>query len=296
MSIGASERRTFVRAKARFAGEKARQRQFIRRNAVFTGHIAMYRWRHFRQSRLCHHGLHKLLWHADITDGVWQGMSVTPGAVGMRSEMTTHGRVWRKMPRAPCPSRSPSVRPARSHSLPVERHLPGLMQHPPLPGVSLFRRFCCYLDRPPAPHGSLRHPSPPGVSRFQRFRCDLNRPPAPQGLLRHPPLPGVSRFWRIGSHLRRVTRYPALWQRPPAPDAPLKRGISFAKTRRFRAADYSPRPAPVRGTFAVAWNIAVRTRGVFTHRTGFQKLACAERGLVRTGWRGGEAACGNRWR
>ena len=45
-----------------------------------------------------------------------------------------------------------------------------------------------------------------------------------------------------------------------------------------------------------AWNIAVRTRGVFTHRTGFQKLACTERGLVRTGWRGGEAACGNRWR
>ena len=74
-----------------------------------------------------------------------------------------------------------------------------------------------------------------------------------------------------------------LSRRPPAPAAPLKRGISFAKTRRFRAADYSHRPAPVRGTFAVAWNIAVRTRGVFTHRTGFQKLACAERGLVRTG-------------
>ncbi len=172
------------------------------------------------------------------------------------------------MPSVPCPPRHPSVRPASSHSLPEERHLPGLMQRPPLPGVSLFRRFCCYLDRPPAP----------------------------QGLLRHPPLPGVSRFWRIGSHLRRVTRHPALWQRAPAPDAPLKRGISFAKTRRFRAADYSPRPAPVRGTFAVAWNIAVRTRGVFTHRTGFQKLACAERGLVRTGWRGGEAACGSRWR
>ena len=43
MSIGVSEHRAFVRAKARFAGEKARQRQFIRRNAVFTGHIAMYR-------------------------------------------------------------------------------------------------------------------------------------------------------------------------------------------------------------------------------------------------------------
>ena len=125
------------------------------------------------------------------------------------------------------------------------------MQRPPLPGVSLFRRFCCYLGRPPAPHGSLRHLSLPGVSLFRRFCCYLDRPPAPHGSLRHPSPPGVSRFRRIGSHLRRVTRYPALWQRAPAPDAPLKRGISFAKTRRFRAADYSPRPAPVRRTSAV---------------------------------------------
>ena len=29
------------------------------------------------------------------------------------------GIFWRKVPRVPCPSRSPSVRPARSHSLPV---------------------------------------------------------------------------------------------------------------------------------------------------------------------------------
>ena len=33
---------------------------------------------------------------------------------------------------------------------------------------------------------------------------------------------------------------------------------------------------------AKAWNIAVRTRGVFTHRAGFLKPACAKRGLVRT--------------
>ena len=51
MSIGASEHRAFVRAKARFAGPKAQGHSFIRRNAVFTGHIAMCRWRHFRQSR-----------------------------------------------------------------------------------------------------------------------------------------------------------------------------------------------------------------------------------------------------
>ena len=74
-----------------------------------------------------------------------------------------------------------------------------------------------------------------------------------------------------------------LSRRLPAPDAPLKRGISFAKIRGFKVADYNPRLAPVRGTSADAWNIAVRTRGVFTHRDDFQKLACAERGLVRTG-------------
>ena len=47
MSIGASEHRAFVRAKARFAGQKAQEHSFVRRNAVFTGHIAMYRWRYF---------------------------------------------------------------------------------------------------------------------------------------------------------------------------------------------------------------------------------------------------------
>ena len=118
------------------------------------------------------------------------------------------------MPRVPCLSRSPSVRPARSHSLPEERLLPGPLRLPSLPGVSRFRRFRCYLGRPPALHGPLRHP----------------------------PLPGVSRFRRIGSHLRRVTQAPrpgamaagaqeqaascdafVLSRRPPAPGAPPSR-------------------------------------------------------------------------
>ena len=43
------------------------------------------------------------------------------------------------------------------------------------------------------------------------------------------------------------------------------------------------RRRPARGTSAGAWNNAVRTRGVSTHRDDFQKPACAERGLVRTG-------------
>ena len=52
---------------------------------------------------------------------------------------------------------------------------------------------------------------------------------------------------------------------------------------------------PVRGTSSDAWNIAVRTRGVFTHRAGFQKPACAKRGLVRTGQHlGGRAWCARR--
>ena len=43
------------------------------------------------------------------------------------------------------------------------------------------------------------------------------------------------------------------------------------------------RRRPARGTSASAWNNAVRTRGVSTHRDDFQKPPCAERGLVRTG-------------
>ena len=143
MGIGASEHRTFVRAKARFAGQKAQEHSFVRRNAVTP--------------------------------------DILPCIVG--------GIFWRKVPRVPCPSRSPSVRPARSHSLPEERLLPGPLRPPSLPGVSRFRRFRCHLGCPAAPHGSLRHP----------------------------PLLGVSRFRRIGSHLCRVAQAPgqALWQRAP---------------------------------------------------------------------------------
>ncbi len=61
---------------------------------------------------------------------------------------------------------------------------------------------------PPAPYGPPRHPPLPGVSLFRHFRCYLGRPHALQSLLRLPSLPGVSRFRRIGSHLRRVTQAP----------------------------------------------------------------------------------------
>ena len=171
MSIGASEHRAFVRAKARFAGQKAQEHSFVRRNAVTPDMLPC------------------------IVAGIF----------------------WRKVPRVPCPSRRPSVRPARSHSLPVERHLPGLMQRPPLPGVSLFRRFRCYLDRPPAPRGLLRHPSPPGVSLFRHLCCYLDRPPALHGPLRHQSPPGVSLFRRFRCYLKRRPALHGPLRHPPPP-------------------------------------------------------------------------------
>ena len=101
--------------------------------------------------------------------------------------------------------------PPHTVAAPPQRHTTSqeTTWRPPPPGVSRFRRFRCYLGRPPAPHGPLRHPSLPGMSLFRLFRCYLDRPHAPHGLLRHPSLPGMSLFRRIGSHLRRVTRHPA---------------------------------------------------------------------------------------
>ena len=95
MSIGASEHRTFVRAKARFARPKGSGTHFVHRNAVIP--------------------------------------DILPCIVG--------GFFWRKVPRVPCPSRSPSVRPARSHSLPVAPARPSAAftsaRHEPIPANRL---------------------------------------------------------------------------------------------------------------------------------------------------------------
>ena len=58
-----------------------------------------------------------------------------------------------------------------------------------------------------------------------------------------------------------------------------------SNTRRTSACTTEPRPWNIADAWNIrgAWNIAVRTRGVFTHRDDFQKPACVERGLVRTG-------------
>ena len=146
MSIGASEHRAFVRAKARFAGPKGSGTHFVHRDAVIP--------------------------------------EILPCIVG--------GIFWRKVPRVPCPSRSPSVRPARSHSLPMDRLLPGSLPHQSLPGVSRFRCFRCYLNSPPAPRGPLTHLPPPGVSLFRHFRCYLHVPSPERPFVEHPPARGTS--------------------------------------------------------------------------------------------------------
>ena len=118
MGLGASEHRIFVRAKARFAGQKAQEHSFVRRNAVTP--------------------------------------DILPCIVG--------GIFWRKVPRVPCPSRSPSVRPARSHSLPVAPARPSAASAAarcePIPAFPL----------PPGPPTCPARPSAaPAASRCEPF-------------------------------------------------------------------------------------------------------------------------------
>ncbi len=111
----------------------------------------------------------------------------------------------------------------------------------PPPGVSLFRRFRCYLNSQPAPHGPLRHPPPPGVSLFRCFRCYLKRQPALHGPLWHPPPPGVSLFRRFRCYqkrrpaLHRVTQAPdpALWQRERGHRVTYGTPIKLSATRGY---------------------------------------------------------------
>ena len=94
------------------------------------------------------------------------------------------------------------------------------------------------------------------------FRQARSRPPLPDGVL------------AVGGATAAIS--------PPSVPTPSPSGQRYGRGRHDRR-------RPVRGTSACAWNIArpwniaVRTRGVFTHRDDFQKPACAERGLVRTG-------------
>ena len=77
---------------------------------------------------------------------------------------------------------------------------------PPLPDMSLFRRFRSHLDSPSALCRSLRRPPLPGMSLFRRFRSHLDSPSALYRTLRRPPLPGMSLFRRFRSHLDGTSR------------------------------------------------------------------------------------------
>ena len=70
--------------------------------------------------------------------------------------------------------------------------------------------------------------------------------------------------------------------------APLPYRLPLARPSPARSHSSLPTCATIAGLRAGgissgAWNIAVRTRGVFTHRDDFLEPACVERGLVRTG-------------
>ena len=138
-----------------------------------------------------------------------------------------------------------------------------------------------------------------------KFRQARSRLPLPDGVLavgrrdcghhllhhRHPLLPdsvmavGRCDCGHITSFITDILSFrTALWPwagataaiSPPSSPTPSPSGQLSGRGRHDRR-------RPVCGTSACAWNIAVRTRGVFTHRDDFQKPACAERGLVRTG-------------
>ena len=169
MSIGASEHRAFVRAKARFAGQKAQEH-------ISSVEMLLHR-------TYCHVSL------VAFSGGKCRACLALPDVPASDLSVLIYSR-WL---------------------------LPGPLRHSPLPGVSLFRCFRCYLDRPPALHGLLRYPSPPGVSLFWRFRCYLDRPPALPGPLRHPSLPGVSLFRRFRCHLGRPAAPHGSLRHPPLP-------------------------------------------------------------------------------
>ena len=61
-----------------------------------------------------------------------------------------------------------------------------------------------------------------------------------------------------------------------------KPGASPWNTRRYEGHPPTCEISTGAWNIADAWDIAVRTRGIFTHRAVFQKPACVERGLVRT--------------
>ena len=194
MSIGASEHRAFVRAKARFAGPKAQEHSFVRRNAVTP--------------------------------------DILPCIVG--------GIFWRKVPRVPCPPRSPSVRPARSHSLPVAPARPS--------AASVASRCEPISGNPLSPVRASCLATASAPSAFARYE--------PFSANRLTPAPCDSGFWP-GTMAAGAREQAAscdafvLSRRPPAPGAPSNR-TSTACLVAKPFPEPSPNHGPVSGRAGTA--------------------------------------------
>ena len=118
------------------------------------------------------------------------------------------------------------------------------------------------------PAGSARLPSPTsqaptGPFSFAPGVTPPARPSAASTSTRYEPFPAFRLLPALPAPR------PCLWP-TPAPGVAQAPGQALWQI------------APIRTSPSGAWNNAVRTRGVFTHRDDFQKPACAERGLVRT--------------
>ena len=162
--------------------------------------------------------------------------------------------------------------------------------------LSLFGAACrhliaCLCD------GSLPLPAPPRQAhlpkpsclRLRRRPC-LPKPPGPSSVSVRlaPPSSAISGFRRLVSPRSRAC--PRL--RFPAYPCSRSRTCAFLPARSYLLLPLPlelvpapfPAAAPRTGPLPLylPHSIAVRTRGVFTHRDNFQKSACVERGLVRT--------------
>ena len=120
-------------------------------------------------------------------------------------------------------------------------------------------------------------------------RASSNSPRETYSATKGPHRKKVRPFIYRGSHIRKLLllQSPGVWLCSSA-RTPLPYRLSLARPSPARSHSSPPTCATIAGLRACgisagAWNTAVRTRGVFTHRDDFLKPACAERGLVRTG-------------
>ena len=112
------------------------------------------------------------------------------------------GIFWRKVPRVPCPSRSPSVRPARSHSLPVAPARPSaastsarcepILVFPLLPGPSTRPAWLSAASNSARCEPILAFPLLPGPSTCPAWPSAGSVSARCEPILAFPLLPGPS--------------------------------------------------------------------------------------------------------